>query len=74
MSVEAAIIRLSAVKNVLVNLVHGSVLVEVDTDKLDQEQIANAVEKVGYNVSAHEDQEYKTDADIFNLNNNQQKH
>ncbi len=51
----------------MVNLVHGIVLVEADTDRMNQEQIANAVEKLGYNVSANEVQQYKTDDAIFNL-------
>lgn len=67
MSVETALKRYPAIKNVMVNLVHGIVLVEADTDKMNQEQIAQAVEKLGYNVSANEVQQYKTDEDIFKL-------
>ncbi len=67
MSVETALKRHLAIKNVMVNLVHGIVLVEADTDKMNQEQIAHAVEKLGYNVSANEVQQYKTDDAIFNL-------
>ena len=67
MSVETALKRYSAIKHVMVNLVHGIVLVEADTEKMSQEQIAKAVEKLGYTVSANEVQQYKTDEDIFKL-------
>ena len=67
MSVETALKRYPAIKNVMVNLVHGIVLVEADTEKMNQEQIAKAVEKLGYTVSANEVQQYKTDEDIFKL-------
>lgn len=67
MSVEKALKRSPAVKSVLVNLVHGIVLVEADTDQMSREQLAQAVEKLGYNVSATEVQQYKTDEDVFQL-------
>ena len=67
MSVEKALKRNPAVKSVMVNLVHGIVLVEADTTKINREQLAEAVEKLGYEVSSTEIQQYKTDEDIFNL-------
>lgn len=67
MSVEKALKRYPAVRNVLVNLVHGIVLVEADTSKMSREELAEAVEKLGYNVSATEVQQYKTDEDVFQL-------
>ncbi len=67
MSVEKALKRYPAVKSVLVNLVHGIVLVEADTVKMSREELAQAVEKLGYNVSATEVQQYKTDEDVFQL-------
>lgn len=67
MSVEKALKRYPAVRNVLVNLVHGIVLVEADTAKMSREELAEAVEKLGYNVSATEVQQYKTDEDVFQL-------
>ena len=67
MSVEKALKRYPAVKSVLVNLVHGIVLVEADTAQMSREELAQAVEKLGYNVSASEVQQYKTDEDVFQL-------
>lgn len=67
MSVENALKRNPAIKSVMVNLVHGIVLVEADTDKINREQLAEAVEKLGYSVSSTEVQQYKTDQDVFNL-------
>ena len=67
MSVEKALKRYPAVKSVLVNLVHGIVLVEADTTRMSREELAEAVEKLGYNVSATEVQQYKTDEDVFQL-------
>lgn len=67
MSVENALKRNPAIKSVMVNLVHGIVLVEADTNKINREQLAEAVEKLGYSVSSTEVQQYKTDEDVFNL-------
>lgn len=67
MSVEKALKRYPAINSVMVNLVHGIVLVEADTAKMSREQLAEAVEKLGYSVSATEVQQYKTDDDIFHL-------
>jgi heavy metal translocating P-type ATPase len=67
MSVEKALKRYPAVNNVLVNLVHGIVLVEADTARMSREELAQAVEKLGYSVSATEVQQYKTDEDVFQL-------
>ncbi|HET8855429.1 MAG TPA: heavy metal translocating P-type ATPase [Salinimicrobium sp.] len=67
MSVEKALKRYPAVKSVLVNLVHGIVLVEADTTRMSREELAEAVEKLGYSVSATEVQQYKTDEDVFQL-------
>lgn len=67
MSVEKALKRNPAIKSVMVNLVHGIVLVEADTSKISREQLAEAVEKLGYSVSSTEVQQYKTDEDVFHL-------
>ena len=67
MSVEKALKRYSAINSVMVNLVHGIVLVEADTSKMNREQLAEAVEKLGYTVSSTEVQQYKTDEQLFNL-------
>ncbi len=50
MSVEKALKRYPAINSVMVNLVHGIVLVEADTAKMNREQLAEAVEKLGYAV------------------------
>ena len=67
MSVEKALKRYPAVKSVLVNLVHGIVLIEADTTQMSREELALAVEKLGYSVSATEVQQYQTDEDTFQL-------
>ena len=67
MSVEKALKRYPGVNSVLVNLVHGVVLVEADTDKMSREALADAVEKMGYSVSSSEVQQYATDEALFNL-------
>lgn len=67
MSVETALKRYEAVKSVMVNLVHGIVLVEADTAKMPKDAIAEAVEKLGYTVSATEVQQYQTDESLFQL-------
>jgi P-type E1-E2 ATPase len=67
MSVEKALKRYPAINSVMVNLVHGIVLVEADTAKMNREQLAEAVEKLGYAVSATEVQQYKTDEELFGL-------
>ncbi|MBW3634993.1 MAG: heavy metal translocating P-type ATPase [Armatimonadetes bacterium] len=67
MSVEKALKRNPGVKSVLVNLVHGIVLVEADTAKISRDELAVAVEKLGYSVSATESQQYSTDDALFTL-------
>nr|WP_298935555.1 heavy metal translocating P-type ATPase [uncultured Dyadobacter sp.] len=67
MSVETALKRYPGVKSVLVNLVHGIVLIEADTSQIKREELAKAVEKLGYSVSATEVQQYKSDEDLFKL-------
>ncbi len=67
MSVETALKRYPGVKSVLVNLVHGIVLVEADTRQINREQLAEAVEKLGYSVSATQVQQYKADEDLFTV-------
>ncbi len=67
MSVEKALKRYPGVKSVLVNLVHGIVLVEADTAQTSRRDLAEAVEKLGYNVSSTEVQQYETDEAIFGL-------
>ncbi|HSH40145.1 MAG TPA: cation-translocating P-type ATPase, partial [Chthoniobacterales bacterium] len=67
MSVERSLKRYPGVKNVMVNLVHGIVLVEADTKQTSREGLAAAVEGMGYNVSATEAQQFKTDEALFTL-------
>jgi P-type Cu+ transporter len=47
MSVEKALKRYPGVRSVMVNLVHGVVLVEADTDQMSREDLAAAVERLG---------------------------
>lgn len=67
MSVEKALKRYSGVKKVMVNLVHGIVLVEADTSQISKADLAAAVEKLGYSVSSTETQQYATDQALFKL-------
>ena len=67
MSVEAALKRYPSIKSVMVNLVHGIVLVEAETSKMSREAIADAIEKLGYTVSSTEAQQYNTDDALFKL-------
>ena len=67
MSVEKALKRDPAIRSVMVNLVHGVVLVEADTAQLSREQLANNVEKLGYSVSSTEVQQYAADEALFEL-------
>src|SRR5712692_3975671 len=67
MTLEKALKRYAGVKSVMVNLVHGIVLVEADTAQINRAELAAAVEKLGYNVSATEVQQYATDEAIFTL-------
>lgn len=67
MSIEKALKRNRAIKSVMVNLVHGIVLVEADTAQISRPDLAAAVEKLGYAVSATEVQQYATDEALFNL-------
>lgn len=67
MSLEKALKRYPGVNSVLVNLVHGVVLVEADTSQISHEELAKAVERLGYSVSASEVQQYATDEALFTL-------
>ena len=57
MSVENALKKHAGVKSVLVNLVHGVVLVEADTSVISKEKISQEIEGMGYPVSATESQQ-----------------
>jgi cation transport ATPase len=51
----------------MVNLVHGIVLVEADTSRISREELATAVEKLGYNVASSEVQQFATDEALHTL-------
>jgi len=65
MSVEKALGRMPGVNNVQVNLVHGIILVDADTDLITEPQIAQKVEDLGYTVVATEVQQYLSDEALF---------
>lgn len=67
MSVEKALKRNPGVKSVMVNLVHGIVLVEADTERISREELAAHVERLGYSVSSTEVQQSETDEALFTL-------
>ena len=61
MSVEKALKRYEGVKSVIVNLVHGILLVEADTKLISHEALARVAETLGYNVASSEVQQFATD-------------
>jgi copper chaperone CopZ len=67
MSLETALKRYDGVKSVVVNLVHGIVLVEADTARITRDDLTRAVERLGYDVSSTEVQQYETDEALFTL-------
>src|SRR5918994_1120955 len=67
MSVEKALKRDDGVKSVMVNLVHGIVQVEADTSRITREELATAVEKLGYDVASSEVQQFATDESLHTL-------
>lgn len=67
MTLEKALKRYPGVKSVMVNLVHGIVLVEADPTQINRTDLAAAIEKLGYTVSATEVQQYATDEALFTL-------
>ncbi len=67
MSVEKALKRYDGVKSVMVNLVHGIVLVEADTSRISREQLIGTVEKLGYDVASSEAQQFATDEALHSL-------
>lgn len=67
MSIEQALKRNPGINSVMVNLVHGIVLVEADTSQINEAELKTAVEKLGYSVSETEVQQYATDEALFKL-------
>lgn len=67
MSVEKGLKRYDGVKSVMVNLVHGIVLVEADTSRIKREELVTAVERLGYDVASSEVQQFATDEALHTL-------
>lgn len=67
MSVEKALKRYPGVDSVMVNLVHGVVLVEADTARTSRDALADAIQALGYDVAATEAQQYATDTALFGV-------
>ncbi len=65
MSVEKALKKMPGVESVLVNLVHGVVLVETDTSKTSREALARAVAELGYPVSDTAAQQHAKDLAFY---------
>ncbi|MDP1799998.1 MAG: heavy metal translocating P-type ATPase [Bacteroidota bacterium] len=57
MSVENGLKKLPGVKSVMVNLVHGVILIDADTSLITKEKLSKEVEELGYPVSATESQQ-----------------
>lgn len=57
MSVENSLKKLPGVNSVMVNLVHGVVLVDADTSVISKDKLSNEVAALGYPVSATETQQ-----------------
>lgn len=67
MSVESALKRFPGVKSVLVNLVHGIVLVEADTSQTSRDALSKAVDALGYPVSATESQQHAKNLAFYKM-------
>ncbi|MEX2581397.1 MAG: cation-translocating P-type ATPase [Verrucomicrobiales bacterium] len=67
MSVEKALKRYPGIDRVMVNLVHGIVMVEADTSRISRAEVAEAVQKLGYDVSETEGQQFATDEALHSL-------
>lgn len=67
MSIERVLKRDPGVRGVMVNLVHGLVLVDADPARISRDELKTAVERLGYSVSATETQQYSTDEALFRL-------
>lgn len=67
MSVEKSLKRLPGVRSVLVNLVHGVVLIEADTTKTSRKALADAVNALGYPVSDTHQQQLAKDQAFFKM-------
>ncbi|MBI1726309.1 MAG: heavy metal translocating P-type ATPase [Candidatus Rokubacteria bacterium] len=67
MSVEKALKRLPGVNSVLVNLVHGVVLVEADTSKTSKKTLADSVNALGYPVSETRQQQLAKDQAFYKM-------
>lgn len=67
MSVEQSLKQLPGVQSVLVNLVHGVVLVEADTTKTSRKALADAVNALGYPVSDTHQQQLAKDQAFYKM-------
>lgn len=67
MSVEKSLKKLPGVRSVLVNLVHGIVLVEADTAKTSKTELADAVNALGYPVSETSAQQHDKDLAFYTM-------
>jgi Cu+-exporting ATPase len=62
MTIEKALKRDPGVRGVLLNLVHGLVLVEADPARTSREQVAREIEALGYSVLDSTVKQFETDA------------
>ena len=67
MSVEKALKKLPGVSSVLVNLVHGVVLVEADTSRTSKKTLSDAVNALGYPVSETQQQQLQKDQAFYKM-------
>lgn len=67
MSVEKSLKKLPGVSSVLVNLVHGVVLVEADTSKTTKQALGDAVNALGYPVSETHQQQLAKDQAFYKM-------
>lgn len=67
MSVEKSLKKMPGVHSVLVNLVHGVVLVEADTTKTSRKALADAVNALGYPVSETHQQQLAKDQAFYKM-------
>lgn len=67
MSVEKALKKLPGVESVLVNLVHGVVLISADTSKTSRQALSSAVNALGYPVSETHQQQLAKDQAFYKM-------
>ncbi len=67
MTIEKALKRDPGIRSVLLNLVHGLVLVEADPARTDRDRIAREIEALGYSILDSAVKQFETDAALHRM-------